>query len=119
MAALTSQDFDVRTGEHATLVVTVKNDNDTIRDITGATIVWNAWFPGSASPLIAKTNADPSEVSITDGPNGVFAVFLIPTDTQTTSAKRYKHSAQVTLSGTESVVLEGWMTVIDNIAGKQ
>ena len=112
------QNFEVRTGEHKVLRFTVLNADGTAKDITGATVYWAATNPNGTSAAIEQVSGG-SEVDLTDAATGIFLVNLVPADTVSMSPGSYRHSAQITLSGVESVVSEGWMRVRYDYAGTQ
>lgn len=87
---LRDQNIDAMSGDDLTLQVTVLNPDGTRKNITGAVIVWGlSRVPGSTG-LIVKAG------SITDGPNGVFDVFVNGTGPLSGS---YYHEAELTESG--------------------
>ena len=87
-----NQDFRIHAGDSKLISVTVRDEDDALQDLTGATIAWQ----------MAKTPRGPAEISkstggsgITLGGTGIFNVSLDPSDTVGFSGLYY-HEAQVT-----------------------
>lgn len=101
--------FVMTAGDSKTLVITVRNADGDAVNITGATIKWQAARSYGKTSVISKTTS--SGISITDGTNGVFAVTLSPSDTDSLSGI-YHHEAELTATDTtKSTVLVGTMKI--------
>ena len=103
------RNFEMKAGDTKTLVVTVKDANDSPVNISGASIKWQCARSYGRTPDISKTTDDAS-ITITNGPNGVFTVPLKPSDTENLSGI-FHHEAEMTLAENISTVLSGTMKV--------
>lgn len=104
------QNFTMVSGDTRTLTVRVRDPDDAVVAITGATIRWRAARSYGKTANITKATGG-SGITITDGPNGVFVVTLDPADTASLYGTFY-HEAEVTFSDdTVSTVLRGTMKV--------
>ena len=105
----TGQDFSVYAGDDFDVVVTVKDANDALLDITGFTIDW------SVNGIVDKSVG--SGITMTDPVNGVFTIAIVPTDTAGKHGT-YPHAARCTdLVGKKSVVMEGNISIRQTVAG--
>ena len=103
------QNFEMTAGDDKTLVITVRDANGNPVSITGASIKWQCARSFGKASSISKTTS--SGISITDGANGVFAVTLDDTDTESLVGN-FIHEAQVTASdGSISTVVSGTMKI--------
>ncbi len=107
-----AQDFEIKSGDHGDLVITVTDNADppVVVDITGATITWEA--SRDDVMIITKLTDSAAGVEITDGSGGIFKVHLLPADTATLSGV-YDHEAQVVSAISKTLtVTEGKMNII-------
>jgi hypothetical protein len=101
--------FTMTAGDTKVLVVTVKDAEGTPVSITGSTIQWRCAPSFGKAASISKTTSD--NIQITDGPSGIFAVTLSPSDTDNLLGNFY-HEAEIAFSdATISTVLFGTMKV--------
>lgn len=101
--------FSMTQGDTKTLVVSVKDAEGNAVSITDATIKWRAARSYGKTAVVSKSTV--SGVQITNGAGGVFAVALLPADTEDLIGT-YFHEAEVTFAdGTVSTVLTGTMKI--------
>lgn len=107
-----ANNIDIFQGDNKTYELTVKDRVDAVVDITGFTIKFTVVkYKGDTTYLIEKTTAQASEILITDGPNGLAQIYLIPADT-TNMAGIYWYDVQTTdLSGKIRTVIRNTFTV--------
>lgn len=114
-------DFAMHSGDNRLLVVTVKDENDVLIDITAAAFTWalskadpnNPPIPApKGAAVVTKTVG--SGITITDGPNGVLEVQILPADTETIDGAYY-HELQMTLGGAVSTVAFGNVTIYKDL----
>lgn len=122
-------------GEHKVLRFTVVNESEAGEpafDISGELIrfsltTFDADFPNQPSldaPLVdLNSSDDPTQVVITDGPNGLVEVTLLPANTATLAdtlvedkPNRYNMQLEIVTSGTEPIVAtDGELTIARNV----
>lgn len=104
MAAI-DQNFELWSGNHATLTIPVLNAAGAVVPITGAAIKWVLSKAVDSAALVTKTVG--AGVTITNGAGGIFTVALLPADTSSLWGIYY-HEAEVTDgSGNIVTVLTG------------
>ena len=87
-----SNDFAMFAGDNRTIKITVRNAQDAIVNITGATIDWKAATVPFSTPILEKAG------QIIDGPAGRFDVSLLPVDTALLMGNLF-HWAVITEAG--------------------
>lgn len=98
---LRDQDIQMVQGDNLTLRVTVRNTDNTLKDLTGGSVLWGFSRRGDLKSSVSGTLSDPT--------NGVFAVAM--PDTSLFSAN-YCHEAQFTESGGDvGTVLRGTLRI--------
>jgi len=116
-----NQDFTITRGDHAQLLITVRDSDDNPKLLTGATINWQcAPREVSATAIISKiSGVSPSEIDIVGGsPDDEFIVFLVPADTILLTEKFYYHEAEVTdINGNIVTVTRGLITTKPQLIG--
>lgn len=108
-AKLTPQNFEIHSGDSKTLKFTIRDQNDAIKDITGATATWAAAKRKTSSTLISKTSG--SGITITDATNGLLEVELDPADTEALKGDYYHELQLVDNQSRKSTAAYGTMTV--------
>ena len=108
--------FTMHSGDSKNIIVTVKDENDAVVDITGATVDWQmARSQNSATPDLVKSTTGGNGITLTDPVNGVFTVALDATDSDDFIGAYY-HEAQVTDAGGKiSTVIIGTITVLTDL----
>jgi hypothetical protein len=104
-------DFSMIAGTSRELQFTVKNADFVAIDITDADIVWVATLSAEGEPVITKTTTDIAKVEITNGPAGMFSVYLVPGDTDDQGGVTFYHEARTILAAVEEVVYQGSFAV--------
>lgn len=101
---LRNQDFRMVSGDDLTLQVTVRETDDTVKDLTGGSVTWNlSREPGSSDIKVTKTG------TLSDPTNGVFTVAVDSTDE---ISGDFYHEAQFTESGGDiGTVMRGWVRI--------
>lgn len=87
---LRDQNLDIVSGDDLTLQVTVRNTDNTVKDLTSGSVTWGLFKRGGIDALVSKTG------TLSDPTNGVFTVAVDGTDDL---EDEYYHEAQFTESG--------------------
>jgi hypothetical protein len=104
-------DFSMIAGTNRKLNFTVKDQAFVAVDITDAEIVWVAAVTLGGDPVITKTTKLGTEILITDGPLGMFTVFVVPGDTDDKAGTTFYHEARTIDETIEEVVYQGSFAV--------
>jgi len=109
---LIAQMIELFSGDTKLINITVLDQDSVVVDLTGASVDFIiAKYPGHTA-LITKTIG--SGVVLTDAANGIMDVTLLPADTESLQGA-YNFQCKVTdLSGRESTVLHGTVTILKN-----
>lgn len=106
---MSSGDASMYSGDTKTLAVVVKDTNNSVVDISSATITWKAARDLHKTADIQKDTS--TGISITSGTGGAFSVTINPADTVGLAGDFY-HEAEVTFSnGDVQTVLAGTLTI--------
>lgn len=100
-------DFSMQAGDSATFAMAVKDSAGAAKPITSAAIRFTLWKNGLPQIKFEKTLAD--DVTITDGPNGLFEVAVA--FGEITVAGAYTHQSEVFLSPDSQTVIRGTVLV--------
>jgi hypothetical protein len=111
--ALTSQNDEFYSGDRRSLNFTVKDGNDAVIDITGATFLWTCRRSVlSADAEISKVSGEsPSEIDIVDAANGRVDVEIDPVDTAAISGDFYHELQMTDAQGNPTTVAFGTLTI--------
>jgi hypothetical protein len=105
---MTREDQHVRdyySGDSLDLVVTVKNDDGDVVDISGADATW-VLAPSEGRPSVVEKTTG-SGISLTDAANGEVTISIDPSDTENKEGLYY-HELQITDdTGNVSTALSG------------
>lgn len=114
-------DWEMHRNDHKNLIVTVKDSNDAVVDLTGATEITFAAAKlttkgfSTSTAITKKLSIGASEVELTDAANGEFTVKLVPADTTSLSGEYY-YECEVIDSGSEvGTVLIGKLTITKDL----
>lgn len=107
--ALIPFDCELRIGDSLTFEMTAKDENDATVSIVATTITWKLALKRGGTPIISY--AVGTGITITDGPNGVFEVFIDPVDTAGLSELVYYHEARILKGADEKVVAIGFLNM--------
>jgi hypothetical protein len=103
-------------GDTVTHRVTVKNTDETAKDITGATVRYTIRTPGFADTQVLQKTVG-SGIQLTTPASGILDVTLSATDTAAlVPSLRYVYDCEVTLAGQVSTVQTGVLTVIGDVS---
>ena len=96
--------------------ITVKNTDETVKDITGATARYTIRTPTySGTQVLQKTVG--SGIALTTPTGGVLDVTLTTTDTAALTVHgRYAYDCEVTIAGQVSTVQRGALTVEGDVS---
>ncbi len=107
--ALVAVDFISRSGDDFVIKATTKDKAGTVVNITGAVIKFGMYDgPILGSEKFNKTVG--SGIVITDGPNGLYEVTVLPADTAALDG-RYYHETEMILGGKTRTVMVGTVVV--------
>ncbi len=105
-----AQDFEIHSGDHGDLVITVTDNAGAAVDITAAVITWEASRDGVV--VVTKLTDSAEGVEITDASGGICKVHLLPADTATLSGV-YDHEAQLISAVSKTLTItDGKMNVL-------
>ena len=97
---MADQNIEIYRGDDRTFKVVCKDENDAVVNITGAAIKFSVKEKISdATYKVEKSSAQASEISITDGSNGEYEIYLVPADTQSLDIGSYEYDSELTTSG--------------------
>ena len=104
------QDFELFKNDDKSVQVTIRDENGTLVDVSGASAA--QWimqkYPESATADITKTLAAGEIDVATSGANGVVTITILSADTASLSAGEYYHELRITdASGNDSTILVG------------
>lgn len=101
-----SQNFSMYAGDTKQVVVTVKKDDGSALDLTGATVRWGF-------DTVVKTTS--SGIVLTTPLSGIFTITISPTDTVGKTGE-FQHGGTVTdAAGNVSTVIVGKITINKNV----
>jgi len=107
-------DKEVFQGDDKTYELTVVDDADppVAVAITGFTIKFTVKeFKTDTTNKIQKTTADAAEILITDGPNGLAEIYLVPADTAVLSGEFFYDIEVTNLSSKIYTIATGRFTI--------
>ena len=112
------QNVEIYRGDNRTFKVTCKDGAGVAVDIAGATIKFSVKEKiGDAGYKIEKSNAQASEIDITDAANGVYEIYLLPADTQNLDIGSYEYDSQLTTAvGKVYTTVRGEFTILAEIS---
>jgi len=120
MAIGAQADFEMHSGDHRDLVVTVKDEAGALVDISGATMRWHlskldssGSRPGPKGAALVQKSVG-SGIVLTTPASGVATVSLLPADTASLAGEFY-HELEMVLGGKTSTVLFGKVTVLKDL----
>jgi gamma-glutamyl:cysteine ligase YbdK (ATP-grasp superfamily) len=103
----------MRKGDTLILEFTV-TENSTAKDITGATVKWQAARTVTSASVVSKSTG--SGITLTDPTNGVLQVSIASADTKDLSATEYHHELEVTdASSNIHTAAVGTMTLVEDL----
>lgn len=107
-----NQDFDLWSGDDATLTIAVTDENDAIVNLTGATaLAWILKRSEHASAILV-TKGLGTGVTVTNALGGIFTVDLDAADTDILTKGDYYHEAQIIdVGGKKSTLLIGIVAI--------
>lgn len=94
-------------GNDAVHRITVKNTDETVKNITGATVLYTVRQDGTRGTVIFTKSTSDGSISLTDPTNGVLQVTISGGDTPLTLGRKYYYTCDVTLSGITQTVQAG------------
>ena len=105
--AKTKQNFTTYVGSDEIITFTVYDENDAVKNITGATIEWGL-FTSAVATVVTVSKTTGSGIVLTDPTNGVFTVTLLGSDTVALEHdNKWYHEARMTLSGLTKTIATG------------
>ena len=110
----TSQIIKIYRGDNRTLKVSVVDENDAPVSLAGGAAKFSVkkWLSDNQAK-IDKSSGVSSEILITDPANGVYEVYLIPSDTQDLEEGVYEYDSEITtVTGKVYTVVRGKFVVL-------
>jgi len=102
-------DFEIYSGDSKNLLVTVTDENNNPVNITGAQSI--VWALISSDKVILRKTLSAGEITIINGPGGIFRISIAVADT-TKLAGKYQHECRlVTADGASGIIFTGTLTV--------
>jgi len=111
-----SEDF--YRGNYKVLAVTVWEDDDKTqpKDLTGAELTY-VWVTRDDEITLVKSSVYPTQITITDGLNGVCEIYILAADTVSFEPNVYYHHLNVVDgAGKEETVFTGKITLLKSYA---
>ena len=118
---MTKQDVEIYRGDNRTFKVTVKDGDGNAVNITGASIIFSVKEKiGDTGYNFQKKNTaaggGDSQIKITDAVNGIYEVYIVPTDTQTLDIGNYEYDSELTTATSKVyTVVRGELNIMDEI----
>ena len=106
----TNYDIEVVRGDDRKFTVVYKDRGN----ITGATIKYTVKDRVGGTQQFQRTVG--TGITITDGPNGVFDVELVPANTSGMTAGEFVHDIEVTLGGKVDTVILGLFILVGDVS---
>ena len=111
---ITGQNFEVYQGDNKTVIVTVRNQDGSLTNLTGYNAVWCAYRQTPDTIVILKTTT--SGITIPDPLSGELHIDLGQTDTAALTTSNYGHQCEIEDSfGNHATVMAGYMRVLKSI----
>lgn len=111
MVDVSGRDFEHYQGTTRVLDVTIVDTTGALADLSSVTaIVWQMARSGWGAPVVTKTLGD--GITVLDEPNGLFAISLLPDDTETLDTGRYYHECRISEDTARSKVFTGHVTIL-------
>ena len=107
-----NQNFTMYAGDSKVLLYTIKGDSGETLDVTTLTSAQFVikQYPDSSVKLLDKDFPD-SGVGISNGPEGIISVSLVPADTKDLNPGEYYHELRIVLFGSTSTVAIGVLKI--------
>lgn len=103
-----NQNFSMHQGEDKEITVPTVDANGNSVDISGATLEWIMQrYINDATNRVTKS---PTVVNANDSNDGVQWT-LEPADTKDLPARLYWHECRITITGNQSLLFTGWITL--------
>lgn len=111
---MVASNFDMFSGNTKVIKVVVRDQDDAIVDLSGATATFVLMRAPGQSAIISKTVG--SGIVITDAVNGLLEITIDPADTEPLRGA-HSHELEITdAGGRKSTVLFGTITIMVNTA---
>lgn len=94
---MADNDFEMRSGDTKTLLITVKDKDGALVNIADSRIRWQLARSVNAQPVLEKSTDDVEQIEIIDGPAGRVNVYITQDDTESLRGNFY-HELEVVLS---------------------
>lgn len=108
----TGQNFELYQGDNKQLIITVRDEDDVIVNLTGYSAVWVAYNVSPQQVILTKTS-DLGEITIPVPADGQLIVELEQADTVDVTPKLYGHQCEIEdSSGNHFTVLIGSMRLL-------
>lgn len=114
---IAGQNFEVFQGDNKIIIITVKNQDGTLTDLTGYSAVWCVHtFNPNHEIILQKTTLPGEGITIPNPTSGEIVITLTQADTQTKIPKTYGHQCEVEDGlGNHATVSTGYMNVRESI----
>jgi hypothetical protein len=102
---------EVWSGDTIVMDVTVRKDDDTRKDLTGANIRWTLADDQYSVPELSKTEADADVIIASDPTTGEFEITIQPSETDNLGGAYYHECEVVDGAGVKSTVFYGKLDI--------
>lgn len=110
--AAKGQNFELFQGDTRQLVITVRDDNDVIVNLTGFSAHWVMYHP-TTKVLVFERSTGGAGITIPIPTNGQVLIDLVPADTETMIPKKYNHELEVSIgAGNTYTVTVGTVDIL-------
>jgi hypothetical protein len=99
--AAKAQNFELYQGDTRQIIITVRDDNDAVADLSGFSAHWVMYHP-TTKALVFERSTGGGGITIPSPTSGQVLIDLIPTDTETMIPKKYNHELEISI-GTGSI----------------
>lgn len=108
--------LEIIKGDDITFVVTVRDSDDALVVLTGATIkftVREEWE--GTNIMIELSNADQAEIEDSDLANGEFKIHIVPLNTSSLNPRYFVYDIEITLASKVSTVIRGKLLLKEDV----
>ena len=113
---ISGQNFEVYQGDNKEIIITVRDDNENIIDLTGYSVVWCVHNQRVTDIIFQKTTSLGEEITIPNPTSGEIIITLEGLDTHILTPKNYGHQCEIQDQfGNHATVTTGYMKILKSI----